>query len=57
MEGFIFAEFFQTDVAINHGNSVGPMFNMKGAVIGLVSSIISESGGFDGIGFATTIND
>lgn len=56
MEGFTFAEFFQTDAAINHGNSGGPMFNMKGEVVGLVSYIISESGGFDGIGFAATIN-
>lgn len=56
MEGFTYAEFFQTDAAINHGNSGGPMFNMKGEVIGLVSSIVTESGGFDGIGFAATIN-
>lgn len=56
MAGFTFAEFFQTDAAINQGNSGGPMFNMQGEVIGLVSYIVSESGGFDGIGFAATVN-
>ena len=45
-------DFIQTDAPINRGNSGGPMFNMKGEVIGINSAIISPSGGSIGIGFA-----
>ena len=50
------AEFFQTDAVINAGNSGGPMFNMAGHVIGIVSHNITTSGGSEGLGFVVTIN-
>lgn len=49
-------DFLQTDAAINQGNSGGPMFNMKGELVGITSSIYSASGGFNGIGFAISSN-
>ena len=53
---FIEIQFLQTDAAVNPGNSGGPMFNMKGEVIGIASRIYTNSGGFEGIGFAMTAN-
>ncbi len=46
----------QTDAAINHGNSGGPLLNLKGKVIGVTAQIQSESGGNDGVGFAIPSN-
>jgi S1-C subfamily serine protease len=50
------AELLQTDAAINPGNSGGPMFNLAGEVIGVASHNITRSGGFEGLGFAVSIN-
>ena len=49
-------EVFQTDAAMNPGNSGGPLFNMQGEVIGIASHISTIAGGFDGIAFAVTTN-
>lgn len=48
--------FIQTDAAINRGNSGGPLFNMKGEVIGVNTAIISPTGGSIGLGFSIPAN-
>ena len=47
-----YVSFIQTDVAINQGNSGGPLFNLDGEVIGINSQILSSSGGSNGVSFA-----
>ena len=51
-----YQDFLQTDAAINPGNSGGPLLNLQGEVIGVNAVIISESGGFEGIGFTIPSN-
>jgi len=51
-----FVPFIQTDVAVNPGNSGGPLFNARGEVIGINSQIFSRSGGYQGLSFATPID-
>jgi serine protease Do len=51
-----YVPFIQTDVAVNPGNSGGPLFNMKGEVVGINSQIYSRSGGFQGLSFAIPID-
>lgn len=51
-----YVSFIQTDVAVNPGNSGGPLFNMAGEVIGINSQIYSRSGGYQGLSFAIPID-
>jgi serine protease Do len=48
--------FIQTDVAVNPGNSGGPLFNARGEVVGINSQIYSRSGGYQGVSFAIPID-
>ena len=51
-----YVPFIQTDVAVNPGNSGGPLFNLKGEVVGINSQIYSRTGGFMGLSFASPID-
>ena len=51
-----YVSFIQTDVAVNPGNSGGPLFNATGSVVGINSQIYSNSGGYQGVAFAIPIN-
>jgi serine protease Do len=51
-----YVPFIQTDAAVNPGNSGGPLFNLRGEVVGVNSQIYSQSGGFQGVAFAIPID-
>jgi len=51
-----YVPFIQTDVAVNPGNSGGPLFNLKGQVVGINSQIYSQTGGYQGLSFSIPID-
>ncbi|MEW5769050.1 MAG: DegQ family serine endoprotease [Pseudomonadota bacterium] len=51
-----YVPFIQTDVAVNPGNSGGPLFNLRGEVVGINSQIYSQTGGYQGLSFAIPID-
>ena len=53
---FTIDDAIQTDAAINHGNSGGPLLDLRGRVVGITSQIRSDSGGNEGVGFAVPSN-
>jgi serine protease Do len=56
LPGETYVPFIQTDVALNPGNSGGPLFNMRGEVVGINSQIYSGTGGYMGLSFAIPID-
>ncbi|MBI4351603.1 MAG: trypsin-like peptidase domain-containing protein [Elusimicrobia bacterium] len=57
VEGMRYESLIQTDAAINHGNSGGPLLNLKGEVIGINTAIASPTGAFSGMGFAVPASE
>jgi serine protease Do len=55
-DGTAYTSFIQTDVAVNPGNSGGPLFNLQGEVVGINSQIYSRTGGYMGLSFAVPID-
>ncbi|MGA1497537.1 MAG: DegQ family serine endoprotease [Steroidobacteraceae bacterium] len=56
LPGDAYTPFIQTDVAVNPGNSGGPLFNLRGEVVGINSQIYSRTGGYQGVSFAIPID-
>ncbi len=56
LPGDSLTQFIQTDVAVNPGNSGGPLFNLRGEVVGINSQIYSRTGGYQGVSFAIPID-
>lgn len=57
MRSTVIDDFIQTDASINHGNSGGPLFNLRGEVVGVNWALVSDTTGSIGLGFAIPAND